>query len=133
MKCDIYKSNSLKNTYLFVLSGTEPDQFTPQSTFQKLGGISFFKSIEIQEDSPLIAADPKEVITNINLKGFHLQGFEGNIEIKESQEISEAGAAIGGGILASSLGLGPVGAIAGAIIGVLLASSAKGNKNDPDD
>lgn len=132
MKCDIYKSSRLKNAYLFVLAGTDPKECTPESVLKQFGELVFLKSIEFEEDSPLIVADPREVIGNINQQGFHVQGAEVRIEVKESQEVSEAGAAIGGGILAASLGLGPVGAIAGAIIGALLASSAKGEKNDPD-
>lgn len=128
MKCDIYKSSSLKNAYLFVLTGTDPEERTPEPVLKQLGELTLFKAIEFQENSPLIAADPKEVIGNINKQGFHVQGAEVCVEVKESQEVSEAGAAIGGGILAASLGLGPLGAIAGAVIGVLLASSAKGDK-----
>ena len=132
MKCDIYKSSGLKNAYLFVLAGVKPQECTPESVLKQLGELAFFKSIEFNEDSPLIAADPKEVIVNIHKQRFHVQGAEVCVEVKEAQEVSEAGAAIGGGILAASLGLGPVGAIAGAVIGALLASSAKGEKDDPD-
>jgi uncharacterized protein YcgL (UPF0745 family) len=132
MKCDVYKSGSLRNAYLFVPAGSAPQASTPESVLTQLGNLSFFKAIEFDENSPLIAADPKEVIENIQRQGFHIQGAEVRTQVKESQDVSEAGAAIGGGILAASLGLGPFGAIAGAIIGALLASSAKGDKNDPD-
>ena len=128
MKCDIYKSGSVKNTYLFVPAGTNPHKTTPSPILKQVGELAFLKSVELEENSPLIAANPKEVIGNIQKKGFHLQSSE----IKVARAISEAGAAIGGGILAASLGLGPIGAIAGAIIGAVVASSAKGGKNDPD-
>jgi uncharacterized protein YcgL (UPF0745 family) len=132
MKCDIYKSGVLKNAYLFVPAGSSPKTSVTESVLSKLGTLSFFKTIEFDMDSPLIAASPKEVIENIEKNGFHIQGAEVRVTTKETPEISEAGAAIGGGILAASLGFGPVGAIVGAALGALLASSAKGDKNDPD-
>jgi len=127
MKCDIYRSEIIGNAYLFVPYGADPADSVPKSIITKLGKMIFLKSIEFEENSPLIAADPKEVISDIQKNGYHLQG----VDIK-SNEVSEAGAAIGGGILAVSLGLGPIGAIFGAALGAILASSAKGEKNDPN-
>lgn len=132
MKCDIYKSGSIQNAYLFVPCGISPEERLSKSQLTKLGKLQLFKTIEFDADSPLIAANPKEVIENIDKQGFHVQLAEIQTTIKESKEVSEAGAAIGGGILAASLGLGPVGAIIGAALGAYLASSAKGERNDPD-
>ena len=132
MKCDIYKSGSLKNAYLFVPSGTSPEEELSDGVLAKLGSLQFLKAIKFDADSPLIAANPKEVIENIEKHGFHVQGAEVRTTIKDHNEVSEAGAAIGGGILAASLGFGPIGAIVGAALGAYLASSAKGENNDPD-
>ncbi len=132
MKCDIYKISDVKNAYLFIESGISPEARVPSEVLEKLGTLEYFKTIEFEADSPLIAANPQEVIENIEKNGFHIQGAEVRITTKENPEISEAGAAIGGGILAASLGFGPVGAIVGAVLGAVLAASAKGDNDDPD-
>lgn len=44
---------------------------------------------------------------------------------EDTSSTSEAGAALGGGILAASLGLGPVGALLGAFLGYGIAQGAK--------
>ena len=125
MNCDIYKS-STKGIYIFVPAKSPPAACLPKATLAKLGTLSLFKSIE-KPDTPIIAADPTEVIRNIEKKGFHVQEPEILVNTKETSKVSEAGAAIGGGMLGASLGFGPVGAIAGAVLGALLASSAKKN------
>ncbi len=53
-------------------------------------------------------------------------------QVNNNQNVSEVGAAIGGGILLASLGGGPIGAVIGAILGAVLASSTKRGKNDTD-
>ena len=128
MDCDIYKATNHKGAYLFIPSGVEVTAALPESVIKKLGNIEYFKSISFDENSPLIAADPKEVIKNIEEQGFHIQGTEIKTKV---EEVSEAGAAIGGGILAASIGLGPVGALVGALAGYLLANASKeGGKDD---
>ena len=132
MKCDIYQSEGIKNAYLFLKSGLIPDNQVPITILKNLGTLEYFKTIDFDANSSLIAADPREVINNIKKNGYHIQGAEIRIETKAHKEISEAGAAIGGGILAASLGFGPIGSIMGALAGVILAASAKGDKDDPD-
>lgn len=126
MKTDIYKSLTIKSTYLIIESGSQLNEL-PSTVLSNLGKLEYLKTVDFNPDSPLIAADPKEVIQNIQERGYHIQGT------KTTTEISEAGAAIGGGILAASLGFGPLGAIMGAALGAILASSAKEKKNDSDD
>lgn len=125
MNCDIYKATNHRGAYLFVESGTDVVNKVPEKVIRKLGHIKYFKTITFDENSPLIAANPREVIENIQKRGFHIQGVEITVE-----EVSEAGAAIGGGILAASLGLGPVGAIVGAVAGYLLANASKEGHKD---
>ena len=132
MKCDIYKVGRINNAYLFLESGISPGARVPSDVLGRIGKLEYFKTIEFDADSPLIAANPKEVIKNIRENGYHIQGAEVRTTTKENPEISEAGAAIGGGILAASLGFGPVGAVVGAVLGAILAASAKGDNNDPD-
>ena len=127
MNCDIYKS-SIKGVYIFVPAKSPPATYLPKATLAKLGTLSLFKSIELKPDSPIIVADATEVIRNIEKKGFHVQEPEFLVNTKETSTVSEAGAAIGGGMIGASLG--PVGALVGAVLGALLASAAKKKKND---
>ncbi|CAE6894355.1 YcgL domain-containing protein [Ectopseudomonas oleovorans] len=123
MDCDIYKAISHKDTYLFVEKGNRVSDKVSEKLLKKIGQVQHLKSISFDENSPLIAANPKEVINNIQTQGFHIQGAEIKIE-----DNTGAGAAIGGGILAASLGLGPAGAIIGAVAGYLLANASKEGK-----
>lgn len=126
MNCDIYKAINHRGAYLFIEAGNEASEKVPEKVLKKLGHLQYVKSISFDEGSPLIAANPKEVIENIETNGFHIQG----VEIKIDEVVSEAGAAIGGGILAASLGLGPVGAILGAAAGYWLANASKEGQKD---
>lgn len=121
MLCDIYRSNAKQNWFLIVPSGTAI-QFLPPYVLAQLGQLSLFKTREIQSGQPLVGASADEILKNITHYGFHTQG----IQIKT--EVSEAGAAIGGGMLGGSIG-GPVGAAIGAAIGYVLAQHAKENKD----
>ena len=133
MKLDICKSGSMKNAYLFLPAGSDPKGCVPAPTLAQLGKLSHFKSIDVDAGIPIVAANPKEIIHNIQTKGFHIQFSEVHVGPTEVRtEVSDVGAAIGGGILGASLGFGLAGAIIGAIAGSVLASSAKGDKNDPD-
>ena len=118
MDTDIYKSKKLPNVFLFVPKGIGIGNL-PELVKNQLGELLYFKSITLIPNSPLIAADPNEVINNIKSKGYHLQGAA------VKSDISEVGAAVGGGILAASLGLGPIGAIAGVVAGIWLANESK--------
>lgn len=126
MECDIYRSSKMKRAYVFVKAGA-PNDIVPESILQKLGSLEFFKTISFDVNSPLIAANPKEVIESIEKVGYHIQGAG-----IETTEISEAGAAIGGGILLASLGGGPLGAIIGAVGGYFLAHLTKEEKDASD-
>jgi len=126
METDIYKSTLIPSAYLFVRAGNRTDEL-PSQILDQLGELNYFKSITLIPDSPLIAADPNIVIENIENNGYHIQGA--TITIKES-DVSEVGAAVGGGILAVSLGLGPFGAIAGAAIGLWLANQSKAEEKE---
>jgi len=123
LKTDIYKFKTNPNTYLFIKEG-EDISIVPSKTINKLGEVTYVKSITLIPDSPLIAANPNEVILNIEKQGFHIQRSEVKMTVKEN-DVSEVGAAVGGGILAASLGLGPVGAIAGAALGLWIANIKK--------
>lgn len=123
MECDIYKSLKYKGCYLFVEKGSIITNDVPKELLSKFGSAEHFKTISVDENAPLIAADPQEIIKNIQEKGHHLQWAKTNVDT-----VSEAGAALGGGILAVSLGLGPVGAIIAAAAGYALANSTKNER-----
>lgn len=84
----------------------------------QLGELEFLKTREVSPGQRLVGADADEIIKNVAQSGFHIQG------VKVSTQVSEGGAAIGGGILGASVG-GPVGALIGALIGLALAEHAK--------
>ncbi len=125
METDIYKSKSNPNTYLFVRSGRSTTEL-PSALLEKLGTLEFLKSITVIPGLPLIAANPLEVIKNIKEHGYHVQWA--NVSVKS--DVSGVGAAVGGGILALSLGLGPIGAIVGAVLGAWLASEDSDAEED---
>lgn len=133
MKIDIYKSAKLSNAYLFLPAGKEPIGNVPEATLLQVSDLLFFKTIDIDSNSPINGADPRQIITNIQNQGFDIQSSEIQFTTTEVQTgASEVGAAIGGGILGASLGFGLPGAIFGAIAGAFLALSARGDKNAPN-
>lgn len=73
MKTDIYESKLIPDAYLFVRSGIRTDDL-PSKILDQLGELKYFKSIDCTSDSPLIAADSKKVIENIEKNGYHIQG-----------------------------------------------------------
>lgn len=122
MKCDIYRLKSRTDLYLFVPSGISP-QTLPAGMISQLGELEFVKTREIISGQNLVGASADDIIRNISNTGLHIQG------VKISSQVSDGGAAIGGGILGASVG-GPVGAIIGAVIGLALAEHAKKVPND---
>ena len=125
MEFDIYQSSKSKMIFVFVSSGVDPLSVLPKKYKVHVGQLSMFKRNKtINENDPIIGVSPKELINNVTSRGYHVQG----VEIKTN--ISEAGAAIGGGLLVASIGGGPIGAVIGAAVGYLLAHNAKEKKDD---
>lgn len=122
MNCDIYRLKSRTGQYLFVLAGTPPQAVLP-NTYPQLGELVLVKTRDIVAGQSLIGASADDIINNITLKGFHIQG------VKVVTQVSEGGAAIGGGLLGASVA-GAVGAVVGAIIGLAVAEHAKRVPND---
>jgi uncharacterized protein YcgL (UPF0745 family) len=112
MRCDIYRPKARTDLYLFVRSGLSPQELS------QFGELEFVKSREIEPGQSLVGANADDIIRNVSQRGFHVQG------VKVSTQVSEGGAALGGGLLGASVG-GPVGALVGAIIGLALAEHAK--------
>ena len=132
MLIDIYRSQYRKEKFIILKSGVEPDKVLPPSLREELSTLTLYRSNkEITEEhnikDPLLVVSSNDVIRNINNNNYYLQ----SIPVKsKTPDISEAGAAIGGGILAASLGMGPVGAFIGAVLGFLLAQKGMEKKND---
>ncbi|STQ90042.1 YcgL domain-containing protein [Iodobacter fluviatilis] len=122
MNIDIYRPETRLDLYLFVMADKDPGAVV-SSVLDQLGPLTFIKSREVNVGQKIIGADANEILDNIERTGFHLQVS------KVADQVSDGGAAIGGGILGASLA-GPVGAIIGALIGYALAEHAK---KAPDD
>ena len=121
MICDIYKSKKKAGAYLFMKAG-HLLQSLPNPVFDELGELELFKQIDLISEKPLIAVSPQTVIKNIETNGYHIQRFKTETKING---VSELGAAVGGGILLASLGLGVIGAAIGAAVGLALSHTAK--------
>jgi uncharacterized protein YcgL (UPF0745 family) len=119
MIVDIYQSRTVRDKFVFVEKGASLGAVLADKLPTEWEPMVFFKTIEVKIDDPLIAADPTEIIRNIEKYGFHLQGA------KVKSSVSEAGAMLGGGVLLASLGLGPLGAIIGALGGLYLAKASE--------
>ncbi|WP_038123988.1 YcgL domain-containing protein [Vibrio nigripulchritudo] len=127
MKCTAYKTSKKRSTYVLVQKGVNIAPIEAKLK-EKLGELTLFKNITLTEGESRIGINPEEAISNILKNGFHIQGVEVSVKVKEN-DVSEVGAAVGGGILAASIGLGPIGAIIGAAAGFLLANSSKSEEN----
>lgn len=135
MKLDIYKSRKLRNAYLSLPDGRVPEECVPKSVLARLGELSHFRSVELDARVRFIAADPEEVIDDVEKQGFHVQGAEDRTMIPEFM------AAMGGSAIAASfgLGLGLSIAVAALAVGMLIALSfwedaaslAKWDRNHP--
>lgn len=124
MKFDVYRSSKTETVFVFVESGVNPDQVIPEEYADHLGELNLFKTHkEIKPGDSLIGAPPEEIIANVQENGYSVQG----VNIKT--DVSEVGAALGGGLLLASLGGGPIGALIGATVGYLIA---RGSKEDED-
>lgn len=132
MEYDIYKPSSKNNVYIFIEVGGVLENKVPENILHGYGDVAFVKTISFDDKSPLISAHPKEVIESIKNNGYFIQGAAVTTKV---DNVSEAGAAIGSGILAASLGFGPLGAIVAAVAGYALANASKnedGGSNDAD-
>jgi len=70
MECFIYKGS--KSHFLCVKT---KDDFSsvPKEILDQLGKTTFFKKIYLSPKVPLVGADPKEIISDLNHKGYHIQ------------------------------------------------------------
>ncbi len=117
MLLDIYRPKARMDLYLFVPSGTDIGGHLA-NLFSQLGELEFIKSRDVIPGQNLIGASADEIIQNLQRTGFHIQG------VKITTQVSDGGAALGGGILGASVA-GPIGAVVGALLGYALAEHAK--------
>jgi uncharacterized protein YcgL (UPF0745 family) len=124
MQVDIYKSVAPSGSYVAVPSGSP----LPQQMYNSIGNVEVYKkNLPIEPQSKLYAVDAPTVLYSIQQQGFYF------IKDTTQPDVSKAGAAIGGGILLASIGLGPIGAILGAVAGFAIANSAEKKIFDPID
>ena len=117
MQVDIYRPANRTDLYLFIRTGLDPQLYLTD-TMAQFQSLVFVKSRDVAPGQKLIGVNTDEILNNIARSGLHIQG------INVSTQVSEGGAAIGGGILGASVG-GPVGALIGAVLGYALAEHAK--------
>jgi len=72
MNCFIYRSNTKKGMYLYIL---EKDNFekVPESLLTLLGDIDFSFEFDLSQNRKLVRAEAQEVIRNLKENGFFLQ------------------------------------------------------------
>ena len=70
--CDVYKSLSKENYYLFVLAD-EGMEHVPEALRQQLGTVEIALSFELTEERSLAKEDPVVVMANLKEHGYHLQ------------------------------------------------------------
>ncbi|MCW3481045.1 YcgL domain-containing protein [Neisseriaceae bacterium JH1-16] len=117
MKIDIYRPANRTDLYLFLREGANP-HIVLADMLAQFGPLVLVKSRDIISGQKLVGISADEILANIERAGFHIQG------VNITTQVSEGGAALGGGILGASVG-GPIGAIIGAVLGYALAEHAK--------
>ena len=70
--CDVYKSLSKGNYYLYVLAD-EAMEHVPEALRQQLGTVEIALSFELTEERSLAKEDPVVVMANLKEHGYHLQ------------------------------------------------------------
>jgi uncharacterized protein YcgL (UPF0745 family) len=124
MQVDIYKSVTPSGSYVAIPSGS----YLPPHIKNSIGNVEIYKqNLPIEPQSKLYAVDAPTVLYSIQQQGFYF------VKDTSQPDASKAGAAIGGGILLASIGLGPIGAIIGALSGLVLASAVEKKIFDPID
>src|SRR5437016_5297305 len=119
IRCVVYKSARVPNVYVLTQIHQDPSRIIQIVHYGPFERIS---EIELTSSTVLIGASVDQIIQNIALHGFHLQGME------IRQHVSPVGSAVAGGLLGVAVG-GPIGAIVGAAIGAVLAD--QNNKKGP--
>lgn len=70
MECFVYKGRPSQ----FLVVKTKDDfSSVPEEILAKFKEKTFFKKIYVSPKVPLVGADPKEIINNLNRKGYHFQ------------------------------------------------------------
>lgn len=123
MQFDIYRAKGRQDLYLFVPNGTQPGFPAVAALGSGPEELEFVKSRELLPGQKVAGVASEEIIKGVSVNGFHVQA------VKVSTEVSDGGAAIGGGLLGASIA-GPFGAIVGSLIGLVLAEHAKKANND---
>ena len=123
MQFDVYRPKGRQDLYLFVPAGTPPGFPAVAALGCAPEELEFFKSRELLPGQRVAGVPSEELINGVAINGFHVQA------VKASTEVSDGGAAIGGGLLGASIA-GPFGAIVGSLIGLVLAEHAKKANND---
>lgn len=70
--CWIYKSLRKEETYLYL---ARPDDFArvPDELLNRMGRLQLVMDLQLDADTRLARADAREVISNLETRGYHLQ------------------------------------------------------------
>lgn len=72
MQCKIYKSEKKDSYYIYIEASSSLDCL-PEELTGMLGTLVHVMDLALNEASPLVQADAREVINKINEVGFYLQ------------------------------------------------------------
>ena len=81
MFCHIYRSNRKLDTYLY-LSGKDDFSEIPDDLMRVFGEPEFSFSFDLTADKKLAKEDTKEVLSNLEEQGYHLQ-LQDNILVEQ--------------------------------------------------
>jgi uncharacterized protein YcgL (UPF0745 family) len=72
IQCDVYKSSTKLNFYLYVSADTGLES-VPDDLLAQFGELEIALSFELSEERGLAKEDPAVVFANIRSQGYHLQ------------------------------------------------------------
>ena len=72
MKCQVYRSNTKLDTYLYMLEETTLDKL-PNGLTKLLGRLEPVMQLDLSECTTLANADIEQVIDSLNMQGYYLQ------------------------------------------------------------
>ena len=72
MKCQVYRSDTKLDTYLYTLEETTLDKL-PNGLTKLLGRLEPVMQLDLSECRSLANADIEQVIDSLNMQGYYLQ------------------------------------------------------------
>ena len=73
MQCQIYKSLSKADHYVYLAHDKQPDEDLPDALQRLLGELEWVMDLELSATRKLAIADPVQVMQDVREQGFYLQ------------------------------------------------------------